>query len=125
MTASEAFKRRKPVDSAQTDSVVISIGYPLTDSVYSPQQDIDFRPPLPVMQDQPAGADDFIEFIDQALHPFIRSTVFPNVQFTRDSLYGKFQWPFRPVCPHPQAYLVRHVLNGQPGPLLQQWLASR
>jgi hypothetical protein len=89
MTASEGFKRRKPVDTAQPDSVVISIGYPLTDSVYSfSQRAIDFRPPLPVPQDPPSGADAFIEFIDHVLRPWVRSTVFPGVSFTRDALYG-------------------------------------
>jgi hypothetical protein len=89
MTASEGFKRRKPVDTAQPDSVVVSIGYPLTDSVYDfSQRGIDFRPPLPVPQDPPSGADDFIQFIDGVLRPWVRSTVFPSVSFTRDALYG-------------------------------------
>lgn len=89
MTASEGFKRRKPVDPTQPDSIVVSIGYPLTDSVYSfTRRSIDFRPPLPEPQDPPSGADDFIEFIDDVLRPWVRSTVFPNVAFARDALYG-------------------------------------
>lgn len=89
MTASEAFKRRKPVDSAQPDSVVVSIGYPLTDSVYGfTGRSIDFRPPLPEPQNPPSGADEFIAFIDGVLRPWVQSTVFPNVAFTRDALYG-------------------------------------
>jgi predicted alpha/beta superfamily hydrolase len=88
MTATEGFKRRKPVESAQPDSVVVSIGYPLADSVYSPQRMIDFRPPFPEVQDPPPGADAFIAFIDEILRPFIHSTVFPNVDFTREALYG-------------------------------------
>ncbi|KAG7286897.1 hypothetical protein NEMBOFW57_006396 [Staphylotrichum longicolle] len=89
MTAAEGFKRRKPVDSAQPDSIVVSVGYPLTDSVYSfSQRAIDFRPPMPVPQDPPSGADDFITFIDNVLRPWVRSRVFPHVVFTRDALYG-------------------------------------
>ncbi|OCL11000.1 hypothetical protein AOQ84DRAFT_425487 [Glonium stellatum] len=97
MTATEAFRRRKPVEPTQPDCIVVSIGYPLTDSVYSPQRAIDFQPPPPngsVLQNssgtpQPkAGADDFIEFIDRTLRPFVRSTLFPNVTFKRDALYG-------------------------------------
>ncbi|GAB1316776.1 Alpha/Beta hydrolase protein [Madurella fahalii] len=89
MTASEGFKRRKPVDPPQPDSVVVSIGYPLTDSVYDfTRRSIDFRPPLPEPQDPPSGADDFIDFLDGVLRPWVRSTVFPNVAFTRDALYG-------------------------------------
>lgn len=89
MTAAEGFKRRKPVDSAQPDSVVVSIGYPLADSVYDfTQRSIDFQPPLPVPQDPPSGANALIEFTDNVLRPWVRSTVFPNVSFTRDALYG-------------------------------------
>ena len=93
MTAVEGFKRRLPIEPTQPDSVVIGIGYPLTDSVYSPQRFIDFRPPLPEGSepdpgDQPSGADDFVAFLDEALRPFIKSTVFPNVESTRDALYG-------------------------------------
>lgn len=93
MTATEAFKRRLPVEPAQPDSVVISIGYPLTDSVYSDQRAIDFRPPLPEgsepnPEDPPSGADDFIVFIEDVLRPWVRDSLFPNVDFTRDALYG-------------------------------------
>ena len=89
MSAAEGFKRRKPVDSAQPDSVVVSVGYPLTDNVYAfPRRFIDFRPPLPVPQEYPSGADDMIEFLDDVVRPWVRSTVFPKVTFTRDALYG-------------------------------------
>ncbi|KAK3329209.1 Alpha/Beta hydrolase protein [Apodospora peruviana] len=89
MTASEGFKRRKPVASTQPDSVVVSIGYPLTDNVYALNRRVtDFRPPLPTPQVPPSGADPFIEFIDGALRPWVRSTVFPGVSFMRDALYG-------------------------------------
>ncbi|KAL2262400.1 hypothetical protein VTK26DRAFT_1449 [Humicola hyalothermophila] len=89
MSAAESFKRRKPVDSAQPDSVVVSVGYPLTDNVYAfPRRFIDFRPPLPVPQEYPSNADDLIEFLDDVVRPWVRSTVFPNVTFTRDALYG-------------------------------------
>ena len=93
MTATEAFKRRLPVEPAQPDSVVISIGYPLSDAVYSDQRTIDFRPPLPEgsepnPEDPPSGADDFIVFLDEVLRPFVRGSIFPNVEFTRDALYG-------------------------------------
>lgn len=93
MTATEAFKRRLPVEATQPDSVVASIGYPLTDDIYSDQRAIDFRPPLPEgsepdPEDPPSGADDFIVFIDEVLRPFVRESLFPNVDFTRDALYG-------------------------------------
>ncbi|SPO04353.1 related to hydrolase of the alpha/beta superfamily [Cephalotrichum gorgonifer] len=93
MTAAEALKRRGPVEFAQPDTVVVAIGYPLTDTVYSPQRNIDFRPPLPKgsepnPDDPPSGAEDFIVFLEDVLRPFVRDTLFPNVNFTRDALYG-------------------------------------
>ena len=89
MTGSEGVKRRKPVDSAQPDTVVVSIGYPLSDSVYDlARRAVDFRPPLPEPQTPPSGADAFLDFIDGALRPWVRKTVFPHAHFKRDALYG-------------------------------------
>ncbi|KAK4185709.1 Alpha/Beta hydrolase protein [Podospora australis] len=89
LTAAEAFKRRQPVSFNQPDSLVVSIGYPLSDSVYDlAQRAIDFRPPLPTPQMPPSGADDFIAFIDGSLRPWIKTSVFPNVKFGRDALFG-------------------------------------
>ncbi|KAK3392760.1 Alpha/Beta hydrolase protein [Podospora didyma] len=89
MTASEAFKRRGAVEPTQPDGIVVSIGYPLTDAVYSfTRRDVDFRPPLPAPQTPPSGADDFIEFIDGAVRPWVRSNLFPSVSFTRHALFG-------------------------------------
>lgn len=93
MTATEAFRRRLAEDSTQSDAVVVSIGYPLTDKVYSDQRIIDFSPPLPEGSEPnpegpPSGADDFIVFLDEILRPFVRKSLFPNVDFTRDALYG-------------------------------------
>ncbi|RYP49289.1 hypothetical protein DL768_004972 [Monosporascus sp. mg162] len=92
MTGTEAWRRRLPVESMQPDSIVVSIGYPITDSVYGAQRSIDFQPvtpgePAPPIPGVRQGADDFINFIEGTLRPFIRSE-FPNVQFSRDALYG-------------------------------------
>jgi predicted alpha/beta superfamily hydrolase len=89
MTAMEGFKRRKPVSFGQPDSVVISIGYPLTNSVYDmANRFVDYKPPLPNNQGSSAGAEPFLDFIEGALRPWLRDTVFPNVDFTRDALFG-------------------------------------
>ncbi|KAK4670053.1 uncharacterized protein QC763_208330 [Podospora pseudopauciseta] len=92
LTAAENFKRRKGVDSAQPDSIVVTIGYPLSNHVYDlTRRFVDLRPPLP---DDPAsdpplsGADDFIAFINGTLRPWVQHTIFPSVTFTRDALYG-------------------------------------
>jgi pimeloyl-ACP methyl ester carboxylesterase len=88
ITAAEGFKRRKPVSFGQPDSIVVSIGYPLTNSVYDMvNRFIDYKPP-PGNQDSPSGADPFLDFIDDALRPWVHNTVFPRVDFARDALFG-------------------------------------
>ncbi|KAK5659022.1 hypothetical protein OQA88_1109 [Cercophora sp. LCS_1] len=98
LTAAEHYKRRKPVDSQLPDTIVVTIGYPLTDNVYDlSRRFVDLRPPLPLPpgpgpdgnpDPPPAGADNFIAFIDGALRPWVQTTVFPSVKFSRDALFG-------------------------------------
>ncbi|KAK3984927.1 Alpha/Beta hydrolase protein [Cladorrhinum sp. PSN332] len=78
-TAAEHLKRRKPVDSSQPDALTVGIGYALTDNVYAlTQRNIDFG----------AGVDAFIEFIESSLRPWVKHTIFPGVNFSRDAVYG-------------------------------------
>lgn len=92
VTATEAWRRSDAVELAQPSGIVVSIGYPLTDSVYGAQRSIDFQPVTPG-EAPPAvpgvreGSDDFIAFIEGALRPFLRSE-FPNVAFGREAIYG-------------------------------------
>jgi predicted alpha/beta superfamily hydrolase len=96
LTATEAFRRRRPVEFAQPDTIVVSIGYPdtLPDSPYSAKRSYDYQPPVcatcaPAAQPGvPSNADNFIEFIDDVLRPWVRDTAFPNADFSRDALYG-------------------------------------
>lgn len=90
LTAHEAFFRRKAVDATQPDSVVITVGYHLTDSVYGlTQRGTDFRPPIPgVEQTRPAGADAFLEFLGGELKEWVKSEMFPGVRVKREALYG-------------------------------------
>lgn len=96
MTATEAFRRRRPVESTQPDTIVVSIGYPETipDSPYSLNRGYDFQPPVcdtcppPAAPGVPSNADNFITFIDDVLRPWVRDTIFPNADFSRDALYG-------------------------------------
>lgn len=96
MTATEAWRRRDAVETGQPDYIVVSIGYPVSDSAYGPQRSIDFQPVTPG-EEPPAvpgvreGADDFIAFIEGALRPFVRGgQAFPgsDVEFGREALYG-------------------------------------
>ncbi|ORX97618.1 Alpha/Beta hydrolase protein [Clohesyomyces aquaticus] len=98
--AAEAFRRRRPVEFNQPDTIVVSIGYPIGDAIqtpgapYSPQRSIDFQPPVCLNCSQPAapgvrsGAEDFISFIDKSLRPFVKHHVFPATKFNRDAIYG-------------------------------------
>jgi predicted alpha/beta superfamily hydrolase len=96
LTATEAFRRRRPVEFAQPDTIVVSIGYPDTipDPPYSNKRSYDYQPPVCATcapapaPGVPSNADNFIEFIDDVLRPWVRNTVFPNAEFSRDALYG-------------------------------------
>ncbi|KAF2475000.1 alpha/beta-hydrolase [Lindgomyces ingoldianus] len=92
--ATEAFRRRRPVEFNQPDTIVVSIGYPISDSPYSAQRSIDFQPPwclnctAPSAPGVRSGAEDFIKFIDKTLRPWVKQSVFPAVNFHRDAIYG-------------------------------------
>jgi predicted alpha/beta superfamily hydrolase len=96
LTGTEAFRRRRPVESAQPDTIVVSIGYSdlIADSPYSLHRGYDFQPPVcdtctpAPAPGVPSNADNFIEFIDDVLRPWVRNTIFPNAEFSRDALYG-------------------------------------
>lgn len=78
------------------DTIIVSIGYPIVplDSPYSEQRYYDYQPPvcsnctIPAMPGVPSNADNFIEFVDNALRPWVRQTAFPKARFDRDALYG-------------------------------------
>ncbi|KAF2797817.1 siderophore esteras-like protein IroE-like protein [Melanomma pulvis-pyrius CBS 109.77] len=96
LTATEAFRRRRPVEFNQPDTIVVSIGYPETipDSPYSLHRGYDYQPPVCAnctpapAPGVPSNADNFIEFIDDVLRPWVKDTAFPNAHFSRDALYG-------------------------------------
>lgn len=96
MTATEAWRRRRPVEFNQPDSIVVSIGYQETiaDSPYSTHRSYDYQPPVcatcppAAAPGVPSNADNFIKFIDTALRPWVRKTMFPKAHFDRDALYG-------------------------------------
>lgn len=87
-TATEAVHRRKFIEPTQPNTIVVSIGYPVTNSSYSDQRNIDFQIGDASTPPGTSGADTFINFIDEHLKPFVQKTVFPNVEFVRDGLYG-------------------------------------
>jgi predicted alpha/beta superfamily hydrolase len=64
------------------------------DSPYSNQRSYDMQPPVcgnctpAAIPGVPSNADNFIEFIDSALRPWVQESAFPNAAFDRDALYG-------------------------------------
>lgn len=96
LSATEAIRRRRPVDFNQPDTIIVSIGYPETieDSPYSTSRYSDMQPPVcatcptPTQPGVPSNADGLIAFIDTALRPWIRNEIFKAVTFNRDALYG-------------------------------------
>lgn len=95
-TATEAFRKRRPVDFGQPDTIIVSIGYPnlQQDSPYSDGRYYDYQMPFcdtcPPQQNAPgvpSGGDTFITFLDTVLRPWIHD-YFPNTTFHRDGLYG-------------------------------------
>lgn len=95
-TATEAFRKRRPVDSGQPDTIVVSIGYPelIPNSPYSDGRYYDYQIPVcancppPEQPGVPANGDNFITFLDDVLRPWVRNTIFPSVTFNRDAVYG-------------------------------------
>jgi len=95
-SAAEAVRRRRPVEFNMPDTIVVSIGYPtqLPDSPYSQGRYYDYQPPVcanctpPTQPGVPSNADNFLNFIDDILKPWVRGTLFPNTEFSRDAIYG-------------------------------------
>lgn len=66
----------------------MAIGYPLTTEVYSPKRKFDLTPPGSECPEGYGGAEEFLEFIQSVVRPFIREKVFPNITFNREALFG-------------------------------------
>lgn len=91
LTAAEALKRRAPISFGQPDTVLISIGYPLTNAVYDMVNRFsDYKPVFPNAPPTsfPPRADAFLDFISLGVQPWLSTAVFPNVHFTRSALFG-------------------------------------
>ncbi|KAL4867043.1 Alpha/Beta hydrolase protein [Aspergillus spectabilis] len=99
LTATEALRRRQSHRPRETGTIVVAIGYPPTDSVFSPRRSYDLTPPCesytppdgpdgkPKMESH-GGADKFLTFITEVVRPFIEAKVFPGVFFARTAIFG-------------------------------------
>lgn len=96
LSATEAIRRRRPVEFNQPDIIIVSIGYPslIEDSPYSAARYSDLQPPVcpscpaPTQPGVVSNADGLIAFIETALRPWIEHHVFKGARFGRDALYG-------------------------------------
>jgi predicted alpha/beta superfamily hydrolase len=94
-TATEAFRRIRPNDPIQPDTIIVSIGYPNLppDSPYADGRYYDYQIPVwetcppPELPGVPSGGEAFITFLDTVLRPWIHN-YFPSATFDRDALYG-------------------------------------
>ncbi|KAL4930341.1 alpha/beta hydrolase [Aspergillus undulatus] len=99
LTATEALRRRESHRPHEIGTVVVAIGYPLTESVFSPRRSYDLTPPCehytapdgsdgnPKVEAH-GGADTFLIFITELVRPFIETRVFPGVSFGKRALFG-------------------------------------
>ncbi|KAL4952926.1 Alpha/Beta hydrolase protein [Aspergillus filifer] len=99
LTATEALRRRASHQPLETPTVVVAIGYQLTDSVFSLRRSYDLTPscekytPPDGPDGKPkteahGGADEFLTFITEVVRPFVETRTFPGVKFTRRALFG-------------------------------------
>ncbi|KAL4981583.1 Alpha/Beta hydrolase protein [Aspergillus falconensis] len=106
LTATETLRRRQSQSHRRQEpqpepgTVVVAIGYPLTDSVFSLRRSYDLTPPcpdytpppgpdgVPKLDEAHGGADEFLSFIMDVVQPFIQRDVFPRVSFARTALFG-------------------------------------
>ncbi|KAF7589812.1 hypothetical protein BBP40_003621 [Aspergillus hancockii] len=99
LSATEIVRRRATLRPSEPVTIVVGIGYPLKDSVYSPRRGLDLTPPCEHyappdgLDDRPrlephGGADKFLAFINNIVRKFIASSIFPNVRFARSALFG-------------------------------------
>lgn len=94
-TATEAFRRIRPNDPLQPDTIIVSIGYNHLppDSPYADGRYYDYQIPVcetcptPELPGVPSGGEAFITFLDTVLRPWVHN-YFPNANFDRDALYG-------------------------------------
>ncbi|KAK9783438.1 putative Alpha/Beta hydrolase protein [Seiridium cardinale] len=127
MSATEAWRRRDAFDLVQPDYIVVSIGYPISDSVYGSQRSIDYQP-MTLGEDPPAvpdvreGSDDFIYFLEHSLKPFVNSQI-SNVDIDRGAVWALLWWLVRPVRASHQTGSVRYIHVCKPHAVLGWWTA--
>ncbi|KAI1415287.1 IroE protein [Hypoxylon sp. FL1857] len=94
LSALEALHRRLSIrGSLFSAGVIVAIGYPIpsdSSKVFNPRRAWDLTPPAQGSGETEGGADEFIEFINDRVKPFIRqrSADTRGVHIGREALYG-------------------------------------
>jgi predicted alpha/beta superfamily hydrolase len=99
LSATDIVRRRRVRYSNEISTIIIGISYPLTKSVFSPRRSHDFTPPCErydsldspngqAQTQQFGGADDFLDFVTNTVHPFVFSTIFPQISVHETALFG-------------------------------------
>ncbi|KAL4897320.1 Alpha/Beta hydrolase protein [Aspergillus ambiguus] len=99
LSATDIVRRRQARNLPEPGTIVVGIGYPLRDFVFSPRRAFDLTPPSdhytppagPDGQPRPqphGGADQLIDLITEVIRPLLHSVVFPNVRVSRTALFG-------------------------------------
>lgn len=88
LSATEAAWRRATGPHYSGGGLIVAIGYPLTTEVYCPKRNYDLTPPSSKCPEGYGGAEEFLEFIQSVVRPFVREEVFPNITFSREALFG-------------------------------------
>ncbi|SPO04618.1 related to siderophore esterase IroE-like [Cephalotrichum gorgonifer] len=89
LTAAEAAWRRSATPRFQGGGLVVAIGYPLQDKVFSPRRNKDLTPPKLSATSRPyGGAGDFLDFIEGTVKPFVAKEVLAGSTLGREALFG-------------------------------------
>lgn len=89
LTAAEAAWRRAAAPRFQGGGLIVAIGYPLHDRVFSPRRNNDLTLPYrPTASGPFGGADHFLDFIEQTVKPFIANDVLAGSTVGREALFG-------------------------------------
>lgn len=90
LTAAEAAWRRAASPTFQGGGVVVAVGYPLTDAVFSPRRIHDLTPPGGSSSESGryGGADHLLDFIQETVKPFVADHVLAGSTLGREAIFG-------------------------------------
>lgn len=77
LTAAEAAWRRGGTAHFKGGGIIVAVGYPLTDKLFSPRRNYDLTPARsPTTSAEYGGAEKLLDFIQNTVKPFIANEVF-------------------------------------------------